>query len=359
MFPLVTGAEQPADLDKVRYAFRLGWAIAELRGRYRPARFDQRDPGHESVFARNGFELPLAAERSAAEIRRELVDTVEDLCRVVDFSDDDAKPSWEQLKASLIGYEKQSANHEALWTETAHEFYDLDADIQDALVLPATQAAAYQLGRGLAETYWALTPDAPADAMGSWEFVFGPARCATLKRLAARLSGYITAEVLASIAGPLESWSALGRDATRRDGAEVQAALFRQGLLWRDLIRGERSSQDLQLGGDAKASATVKVWKDLKLYETAFVSLRGPLIGGLVSVALLAGGGAFLASGSGSTFATTIAGILGALGLTSAGLYARAKAGVTSLLANLNQTVEIERVHRAADLCPGAAGSIA
>jgi len=355
----VAVAEQLADLDKVRYAFRLGWAIAELRGRYRQDRFGQRDPGHETVFTRNGFELPLAAERSPAEIRKELVEAVQDLCGVVDFSDDDAKPSWEQLKASLIGYEKQSANHDALWPEVAHEFYALDADIQDALVLPATQAAAYQLGRGLAETYWALNPDSAADVMGSWEFVFGPARCATLKRLAARLSGYITAEVLASIAGPLESWSALACDATRRDGAEVHSALFQQGLLWRDLIRGERSSGDLQLKGGAKASATTNVWKDLKLYKTAAVSLRAPLIGGLISVVLLAGGGALLASGSGSTFLTTIAGIFGAIGLTSAGLYARAKTEVTSLLSNLNQTVEIERVHRAADLCPSAAGSVA
>jgi hypothetical protein len=358
MVALVAGAEQPADLGKVRYAFRLGWAIAELRGRYRPARFGERAPGHETVFARNGFELPLAAERSAAEIRKELVETVEDLCGVVDFSDDDAKPSWEKLKASLIGFEKKGADREALWPEVAHEFYELDADIQDALVLPATQAAAYQLGRGLAETYWALNPESAADAMGSWEFVFGPARCATLRRLAARLSGYITAEVLASIAGPLESWSALAFDATRRAGAEVQAALFHQGLLWRDLIRGERSSQDLQLEGDAKVSATTNVWKDLKLYETAVVSLRVPLIGGLISIVLLAGGGALLASGSGSTFLTTIAGIFGALGLTSAGLYARAKTEVTSLLSNLNQTVEIERVHRAADLCPSSAGGV-
>jgi hypothetical protein len=38
----------PSDIEQVRYAFRLGWVIAELRGRYRPDRFGKREPGQRS-----------------------------------------------------------------------------------------------------------------------------------------------------------------------------------------------------------------------------------------------------------------------------------------------------------------------
>lgn len=348
---VVAGAD-PADLDVVRYAFRLGWAVAELRGRYRPDRYGQRDPGHTDVFARNGFELPLASERSPAEIRKELVDLVEDLSGAVELTDADTQKIWTKLKVCLEGLDEKDAARTSLWSGVAHRFYELDAHIQDTLVLQASQAAAYQLGRGLAETYWALQPASPASAMGSWEFLLGVARCETLRRLAARLSPYFGSQVLAAIDGPLEAWAQLAADQARRSRPGVEAALYEQVLLWRDLVRKERLPGDLQLAGNTKAPAATDAWKDLKLYQTAVRSLLAPLIGGVVSIGLLAGGGALLASGSGETWWTTIASILGALGLTSAGLYARAKANVTSLLANLSQTVQIERIRQAANLCP-------
>jgi hypothetical protein len=349
--------ESPSDLGVVRYAFRLGWAVSELRGRYRPDRFGQRDPGHGEVFARNGYELPLASERSPAEIRLELVDTVEDLCQAVDLTDEATKTVWAALKTSLEGFEKKGADHAALWSNLAHEIYKLDAHIQDTLVLQASQATGYQLGRGLADTYWALQPACPPNAMGSWEFLLGADRCATLRRLAARLTSYVGSPVLAAIDGPLECWHELAANTERRDQPDVQTDLYRQGLLWRDLIRGERSTADLQPPGKVKTSATAKAWKDLKLYRTAALSLKVPLIGAVISIALLVAGASLLAEGSGSTALTTLVGILGALGLTSAGLYARAKADVTSLLTNLSQTVETERIRQAANRCPTTNGT--
>jgi hypothetical protein len=342
----------PPDLNEVRYAFRLGWAVSELRGRYRPDRLGQRDPGHGKVFVRNGHELPLASERSPAEIRKELIETVEDLFPPMSLTDDGTKTIWEALKTSLEGLAAKGADHDDLWPHVAHKFYELDAHVQDTLVLEASQAAGYQLGRGLADTYWALQPACASNAMGSWEFLLGPDRCETLRRLAARLTSYIGSQVLAAIDGPLESWSELAANPGRRDQPDVQTDLYRQGLLWRDLIRGERSTADLQPPGKVKTSATTEAWTDLGLYRTAALSLKVPLIGAVISIALLVAGASLLAEGSGSTAVTTLVGILGALGLTSVGLYARAKAEVTSLLTNLGQTVETERIRQVANLCP-------
>lgn len=198
----VMAQEAPADLDKVRYAFRLGWAIAELRGRYRPERYGQRDPGHAPIFNRNGYGLPLANERSPAEIRRELLDTVEDLATAIELNDDAANKRWTALKSRLEDLEQDGAQREAEWPLAAQKFYELDAHIQDTLVLTASQAIGYQLGRGLAETYWALQPACDDHEMGSWRFLLGPERRETLRRLAARLSAYIDKGVLAAIEAP-------------------------------------------------------------------------------------------------------------------------------------------------------------
>lgn len=74
-------------------------------------------------------------------------------------------------------------------------------------------------------------------------------------------------------------------------------------------------------------------------------------------MALPIAGAAFLASGaSGAGWSTAIS-ILGTLGITSASMYARAKADVTSLPANLRAKIEVDRVRQAADLCPGAEAS--
>jgi hypothetical protein len=350
----------PSDLDDVRYAFRLGWAVAELRGRLRPDRYGERDPIQTRVFRRNGHELPLTTERSPAEIRREVVETVEVLRATVHLSDDDSKAPWERLKAALGEYEDNDADRESLWGSLAHRFYELDANIQDALVLPAPQAAAYQLGRGLAETYWALQLACADDVMGCWGFVLGPERCETLSRLAARLSTYLTPEILAAIKGPLQNWSKVACEEeyrSLRENLDTPKDLFRQGLLWRGLIRGEVSTANLELvdhklGVNRKAQGVNEAWKSLKLYQTAIATLRVPLAAGILGIVLLAGGGAALASGSISPALSTLAGILGALGITSAGLYARAKAEVTSLFANLSQTIEVERVQQAAELSP-------
>ena len=59
--------------------------------------------------------------------------------------------------------------------------YGFDAHIQDTLAARAFgTASAYQLGRAVAETYWALDPTAPAADPTSWQFLLGPDRRAEI-----------------------------------------------------------------------------------------------------------------------------------------------------------------------------------
>lgn len=348
------GEEAPKDLASVRYAFRLGWAVAELRGRYQADRYDKRDPGTGRAFKRGSFQLPLSSERSPAEIRKELLETVEELSKELKLHENDTvTKAWTALKTMLEHLEDPNEDRSALWITATKCFFQWDAHIQDALVLEATQAAGYQLGRGLAETYWALEPNRADDEMGSWTFVLGERRRQILQRLAARLSSYLTPSVVAAVEKPLADWTVLAADSTRRTRDGVEADLYRQGLMWRDLIRGERRPQDLALNDDVDAPTTAEVWKDLHLYRYALKNLWLPLTAGLVSIAALTVGATILASGAGSTTWSTAISVLGALGITSAGFYARAKTDVTSLLGNLKKRIEIERVRLAADLCSG------
>lgn len=204
-----------------------------------------------------------------------------------ELNDDVSKERWAALKVCLTDLERDDADRASEWSGAARKFYELDAHMQDTLVLNASQATAYQLGRGLAETFWALERDASPDNMGSWRFVLGPERCETLRRLAARLSPYINKEVLAAVDGPLESWSTLAADSQVRSEAEVETELYHQGLLWRDLVRGERSPTDLQLTCSDTAASPAKVWSDLKLWRQVAISLRLPLLWGAISIVLL------------------------------------------------------------------------
>ena len=169
------------------------------------------------MFLRKDFELPLSNERSQTEIRIELFDAAEeDLTRELKLapSDEHGHPLLELIKLLLVAMEAEGADREHLWKGSAREpglayhFFKWDAQNQDELVLGATQVAAYQLGRGLAETYWALHPERPPHEMGSWKSVLGERRRDTLLRLAGRLSAYIGPLVLAAIDESVRTWSA-------------------------------------------------------------------------------------------------------------------------------------------------------
>ena len=211
-----------------------------------------------------GLELPLSNERSQTEIRIELFDAAEDLTRELKLapSDEHGHPLLELIKLLLVAMEAEGADREHLWKGSAREpglayhFFKWDAQNQDELWSaprrrpPTSSAAASRRLLGAA-------PERPPHEMGSWKSVLGERRRDTLLRLAGRLSAYIRPLVLAAIDESVRTWSAFATttDPARRQELAVQEEpvqkdsiqdrLFRQGLLWRDLIRGERQPEDL------------------------------------------------------------------------------------------------------------------
>lgn len=351
----------PSDLDEVRAAFRLGWAIAELRGRYRPDLFDQPEPQEPDApppFARREHALPLANERKDREVRIEVFEAVKGLSKLLGVDPQlhgmSAITCLQALFEQMEDPRTNAKDRERLWSaddRIADLFYSWDAQLQDDLVVTSTRAAAYQLGRGLADTHWALYPERDSTQMGSWAALLGPERQQTIARLAARLSAYLGPLVTAAINGPFGAWTRLAASEQQRSAPTARPLLYRQGLLWRDLIRGER--QPLELSTPPPKD----VWRQLAMYREAVETLKVPLIVGGLASALLVAGAAWLAGGSNVAWLSTAITILGALGLTTASLYARAKTELTSLLSSLREQVQIEQVQRGANLCPAPVAS--
>jgi hypothetical protein len=99
-----------------------------------------------------------------------------------------------------------------------------------------------------------------------------PPRQQTVGRLLARLSAYLGPLVTAAIDGSFQGWCTLAADADRRGATDVRPTLAQQGLLWRDLIRGERQPLDLP------PLTSHDAWKEVHVYRQAVETLKAPLM---------------------------------------------------------------------------------
>jgi hypothetical protein len=111
----------------------------------------------------------------------------------------------------------------AQWDALQELIFQFDAHIQDApLALgPDTVASGYQLGRALAEPYWALDPalDTSNNA-AAWQFLLGDIRCSEIGRLAGRLGAYLHPYTPAAIAGSVQIWKHVAADKAWRSRAD-------------------------------------------------------------------------------------------------------------------------------------------
>jgi hypothetical protein len=340
--------EQPADdPGGVHSAFRLGWAIAELRGRFRPDLHEAPAPDPGPSILRPEHALPLANERTAGEQRTEVIHAVNGLSSVLGLEFRAGEGGQGEDLDRLLDPLTVNPEDGAAWDSLTDALYSWDAQIQDALVMRPSQAAGYQLGRGLAETYWSLHPEVndPHDAR-CWLFLLGPRRRATLKRYTARLASFLDPLVLPAVSASLDCWGEVAADDRWRSQPDARKLLFAQGLLWRDLIRGERRAQDLD-------PVPVKdLLEEVQLIQKLWIAFWPQLVLGVLGAAVLVIGIVGLVSGSENRSIATAFAVMGTLGLTITSAYARAKANAASVLATVRTAIERDRVGRAATLVP-------
>jgi hypothetical protein len=231
------------------------------------------------------------------------------------------------------------------WADLAELIWQFDAHIQDRLAaLSSSQANGYQLGRGLADTYWALDPG-QQDGSASWGFLLGGRRCDELSRLTGRLAAYMGEYTAPAIAGSLEVWKAVVTTPTwlgHPDQAE--GALYIQIRRWYELIiLGQDPTTLIAPGGFIRdyrllARALKIFWPELVATIFGFAALVTLLV--LVNTQHAA------------SWAKTLSGVLAAVGLSLAGLAGTLKNSAQAMLKRLRQDAYTDLVAVAVQTAP-------
>jgi hypothetical protein len=354
-------------------ALRIGWTLAEVRGRLDPAADQSQNPEP----AQPALLLDAANERSAVERQVEAVKVLAKLSKDgttdmdvavltfnTDWASDDTAEAVKALKASgMLSYlaacliwsrtkkdlsptlgskpalDKDNAEMPATWWNRLAMFlWAWDEAIQDQF---ATQtfgtASSYELGRALAESYWALDPSAPEGDPSSWSFLLGENRVDALIENCRRLAPVIGTITAGAVEATLRSWGTVASDA----GAYVQPQqmLQRQIICWRDLLVTGRDPLTMVDSHDLEKVAR-RPWPLFRAFgwEILLVLIGGLLIG--------------LAAAYLSKASATILSVLGAVGITASALVAWAKSNVQKVADRVRNAVNLDAVVQAVTKLP-------
>jgi hypothetical protein len=231
------------------------------------------------------------------------------------------------------------------WADLAELMWQFDAYAQDRLAaLSERQAIGYQLGRGLADTYWAHNPH-EQQGSASLSFLLGERRCGELSRLTGRLAAYMGEYTAPAIAGSLEVWkSVVSTPAWLGQGDQASAALYSQIRRWYELII---------LGQDPTTligpAAVMRNYRTLaRAVELFWPQLLATLFGVASLVTLLI----LVNTDGAAAWAKTVSGVVAAVGLSLAGLTGTLKNSAQALLKRLRQDAYTDLVAIAVQTAP-------
>ena len=364
-----------ATLERLHAALNLGWSMAELRGRLRYGHCNP--PGTvDYLFARERHALPLGGEHSLTE---QLIATRVAVTMLAALFDVDRAPDGEdlppsvRLRALAIELERALKAAEAaspdtppavmdtypdgsavghVWSALTDTVYHWDEQIQDRFSVSVELLSAYQLGRGLAEIFWALDPDAQSGQREasdpprpcSWEFLLSEHRRDLLAAQLKRLEATLPALTVPAVKGPLVRWCALVTSGKVRDHTDGPTQLRAQLQVWRDVLMGARNPVSLAQSFGIRVGA-----RQFKRVLQAF-GLEITLA--TISVAALALAGYYVGANKTSTGWTVVATILGFFGVTGAGLLARAKTQARALYVHLREAFYQDVISDKATILP-------
>jgi hypothetical protein len=350
----------PEDAARVLSALRFGWAIAEVRGRLRRGP----PPGEDAPNPRRaGHALPLGGERKWDEQTIETQTVAETLAAGLNLDFDCAEltglTDHAGTKASAYLGDRAKALWKAreakppdagvmakTWEQIAELLWAWDAQIQDALAAESfAVASGYQLGRGLAETYWANDPEANgSDNPQSWEFLLGPERVDPIRRLQQRLSAYLLPMTAPAIEASLLAWSDVAKDQELRAKPGTLDALHGQVRVWHDLLLTGQPPESLV----RRRSVLVRA-RRIRPVLRAFAPELGI---GFASVAAAAAAAGLFAAGGGNRALAGVLAVLGFFGVTGSSALAKAKDEAHDLFAELRAALAADLIKQAVTVPP-------
>jgi hypothetical protein len=227
---------------------------------------------------------------------------------------------------------------DALWQMTAELIWVWDAAIQDQLASgDFGRSSAYQLGRGLAESYWLLDLNAAAGTSRSWLHLLGNNRVAALGLLCRRLSASIGTVTSPAIEASIQAWAPVAQHPDQY--LDPRAKLGEQLLVWRDLLLTQRDPTSL-----VPANILAKESRRLLPLANAF---KGELALGAVAAGALGASAFYLPHLGGS-----IGALLSAFGLTATAVGGKAKSTIQSVGDRVRTGLAQEAVNTAVIIVP-------
>ena len=235
-------------------ALRLGWAVAEVRGRHWP---HGPRPRATPLPLRPDLVLPLRSQRVGSASRQEAVASLVTLVGRLDLDRDATfEAALQAALAPWSGPWRPAASSpgrrstadgapadDAAWRPAGTFFLHWDAWFQDELSGRAESLAnGYLLGRGLAECFWGLGPEDQwqldgATSAVSLPFLLGDDRRRELSRMLGRLEPGVTHEMTPpAVAGSLEAWGVVAADPRWSRDPGLRVALYEQVRRWYQLL---------------------------------------------------------------------------------------------------------------------------
>jgi hypothetical protein len=334
----------PPDQEAVTGAVRIGWAMSELRGRNRLSG----TPTESRVAAQwPSHALPLNEERSNAELEIETERLLTDLAPklavdpISPIQPDPPVTPPATCSAFVTAVTKQlfelstrtpssgnDLDRSKKWDQLAEVLYRWDADIQDHFAINSVrQLAGYNLGRALADVYWALDPQAADEVTTSWNFLLGPERRTRINEYLRRLSAYFDPLSPSAISGSLSTWGSVAVTVQWREQADSLAQLHEQLRRWYSLVvLGQSPLNYLRPFG------LIRNWRITRSALRAFLPELS------ISFAALGGAAAFgtlISIGYGAAWVKSLLGFLSVFGISSAAITARVKTVTKDLASRL------------------------
>ena len=233
----------------------------------------------------------------------------------------------------------------AQWNALEELIFKFDAHIQDTMASgPDTVACGYQLGRALAEPYWALDPTLgkTSESPMSWWFLLGAERCSEITRLVGRLTAYFDPYTAAAIAGSVQVWRHVAADENWRKNADD--ALYRQIRRWYELVIMQQDPTTL-----VKPYALIR---NFRMVKRALRIFWPELTGAIIAAAALSLFAGALGQDNISSLAKSAFGFIAITGFSIAGLAARFKNQAQAMVLRLRQDVYTDLVAVAITTAP-------